>query len=101
MEFLQVKAMQEANYKVPGGKLIKVKLSISSDKIEQVFILGDFFLHPEETILAIEESLKGSPKEEESIAKIIEQTLEESDSTLIGATAYDFSKVILMAWESK
>ena len=93
--------MLEANYKVPGGKLIKVKLDVLSDKIEHVRILGDFFLHPEETILAIEESLTGSKKDEKSIEDTIEQALKESDATLIGATASDFSKVIMMAWELK
>ena len=93
--------LQEANYKVPGGKLVKIKLRVSSEKIEQVRILGDFFLHPEETILAIEESLIGSIKDETSIIEKIEQTLNEADATLIGATASDFSKVIMMAWESK
>ena len=93
--------MLEANYKVPGGKLIKVKLSVSSEKIDQVRILGDFFLHPEETILAIEESLIHSNIDENSIEKTIERILNESDATLIGATAADFSKTILMAWDSK
>ena len=93
--------MLEANYKVPGGKLIKVKLSISSDKIEQVRILGDFFLHPEETIIAIEETLSGSKKDEKEIQKSIERILIETDATLIGASAVDLSKTIVMAWESK
>jgi len=93
--------MLEAIYKVPGGKLIKVKLSVSSDEIAQIQIMGDFFLHPEETILAIEESLIHSKKDEDAIEKTIERILDESDATLIGATATDFSKIILMAWESK
>ena len=93
--------MLEANYKVPGGKLIKVKLSVSSDVIEQVRILGDFFMHPEESILTVEEALQGGKKDADEIEKTIEQTLHESETTLIGATAADFSKVIIMAWESK
>jgi hypothetical protein len=100
MEFLEVIDLKEANYKVPNGKLVKVKLDISSGKIDQVQILGDFFLHPEETILEIEKSLFGSLKDEQSIAKIIEQTLTDSSATLIGATAADFSKTVLMAWDS-
>ena len=93
--------MLEANYKVPGGKLIKVKLGVSSDTIKLVRILGDFFLHPEETILVIEESLIGSKKDENTIVKTIEQILNDSDATLIGATAADFSKTIMKAWESE
>jgi hypothetical protein len=92
--------MKEASYKVPGGKLVKVKLDATSEKIERVLILGDFFVHPEETILAIEESLSGCQKDEELIEKKIEQTLSNSSATLIGATAADFSKTIIMAWES-
>jgi hypothetical protein len=100
MEFFEVIEMHQANYKVPGGKLIKVKLGISSEKIDEVQILGDFFLHPEKTILAIEESLLGSTKDEISITSTIEQTLSESNATLVGATASDLTKVIIMAWES-
>ncbi|MGY5879699.1 MAG: lipoate protein ligase C-terminal domain-containing protein [Candidatus Thorarchaeota archaeon] len=92
--------MQEANYKVPGGKLVKVKLNVSSGKIERVQILGDFFLHPEETIIAIEESLSGCQKDTKLIEKIIVEKLEDSEATLIGATAEDFAKTIIMAWES-
>ncbi|MBE0527122.1 hypothetical protein E4H12_04630 [Candidatus Thorarchaeota archaeon] len=92
--------MLEANYKVPGGKLVKVKLSIASEAIDQVRILGDFFLHPEETILAIEESLLGSKKDESLIEKTIERILNESDAILIGATAADLSKTIMLAWDT-
>ena len=91
--------MQEAKYKVPGGKLVKVKLDVSSGKIKQVRILGDFFLHPEETILTIEESLMGHNIDEKVIEERIEQILDESNATLIGATPSDFSKTIIMAWK--
>ena len=101
MELLEVIKMLEANYKVPGGKLIKVKLSVSSDKIEMIHVLGDFFLHPEETILSIEESLLGTENNAEEIEKIIDHTLNENKATLIGATAADISKAIMIAWNSK
>lgn len=100
MEFLEVIDLKEANYKIPGGKLVKVKLDVSSGKIQKVQILGDFFLHPEETILIIEEALLGCPKDEHSIEKIVEQTLTDSSASLIGATASDFSKTIMMAWDA-
>ncbi len=92
--------MQEANYKIPGGKLVKVKLKITSGKISHVRILGDFFLHPEEIIQTIEDSLVGCQEDANSIEKIIAQVLKDSDATLIGATAADFSSTILMAWQS-
>ena len=101
MEFFEVGLMQEASYKIPGGKLVKVKLSITSEKIDHVRIMGDFFLHPEETIQVIEDSLIGCKEDENSITMIIEQVLNKSNATLIGAAASDFSKTIMMAWKSK
>jgi len=92
--------MQEASYKIPGGKLVKVKLSVISEKIDQVRVMGDFFLHPEETIQVIEESLIGCKQDENSIRILIEQILKNSEATLIGAAASDFSKTIMMAWKS-
>ncbi len=92
--------MLESSYKVPGGKLVKVKLQISTGRIDAVKILGDFFLHPEETILKIEESLIGVSAQVRIIEKRISQTLKEFDATLVGVTAADIAKTIMMAWES-
>jgi hypothetical protein len=92
--------IKEANYKIPGGKLVKVKLATTSEKIDKVQILGDFFMHPEETILVIEEALSGCQKDEELIEKVIKRVLTDSSTTLIGATPADFSKTIMIAWNS-
>jgi hypothetical protein len=93
--------MLEANYKVPDGKLVKVKLLASSGKIDDVKILGDFFLHPEDTILSIEEALVNSNLDEKSIEREIEFILKKQEATLIGATPADFAKTIMMAYQSK
>ena len=37
-------------FKVAGGKLVQVKLTPKNDKIQDIQITGDFFLHPEEMI---------------------------------------------------
>jgi len=95
--------MREANYKIPGGKLVKVKLNTTSGKITQVRILGDFFLHPEETIQTIEDSLIGCQEDENSIKKIIAHVLKDSDVieifNLFRPTSITFS--ILMQHFSK
>ena len=93
--------MRESSFKIPGGKLVKVKLQVSSGKIAGVTILGDFFLHPEEALQKIEESLIGTIVDETSIGNIIAQTLVDSGATLIGATASDIAKTIMMAWDTK
>ena len=93
--------MRESSFKIPGGKLVKVKLQVSSGKIAEVTILGDFFLHPEEALQKIEESLIGTIVDETSIGNIIAQTLVDSGATFIGATASDIAKTIMMAWDTK
>ena len=93
--------MRESSYKVPDGKLVKVKLKIACGRIAEVSVLGDFFLHPEEILLKIEESLVGSPHEETEIEITINQILVESDASLIGATAGDIAKSIMMAWDAE
>ena len=91
--------MRESSFKVPEGKLIKVKLWVSSGKISEIKILGDFFLHPEETLQMLEDSLVGLTAEETSIERTIAQVL--TNATLIGATAADIAKTIMLAWESE
>jgi lipoate-protein ligase A len=100
MELLEVKSMRESTYKVPDGKLLKVKLQVVSDNIAEVKILGDFFLHPEDTILKIEEALIGLPYDQTSVTKTIDVILKESGATLVGATAADIATTIMMAWDS-
>ena len=93
--------MRESSYKIPGGKLVKVKLKIACGRIAEVQLLGDFFLHPEETLQVIEDSLVGSPPDKTAIEKLIDEIMLESDAILIGATAADIAKTILMAWKSE
>lgn len=92
-----MKPMRESSYKVPDGKLIKVKLWVSSGRISEIKILGDFFLHPEETLQELEISLVGKTSDETSIERTIAQVL--TSATLIGATAADIAKTIMMAWK--
>ncbi len=48
-----------ADYKVPGGKLIRVRVWHRNGIIEKVRFHGDFFIHPEEAIEELEEDLEG------------------------------------------
>ena len=89
--------MGQSTYKVPGGKMLKIKLALSGGKIENVVIMGDFFLHPEETVLALEEKLKGKEPEYNTLVEIIRDVLENNQALLIGAKAEDIAKAIEMA----
>ena len=92
-----VMLMGRASYKVKGGKLIKVQLIEREGVIEDVRIMGDFFLHPEEVIEEVESSLIGQPLDEGVLAELIESLLRERDATLLGATPKDLAKCIVMA----
>ena len=48
-------------YKVPGGKLVAVDLSVEGGALRGVRVAGDFFLEPYEAILAIDAALEGAP----------------------------------------
>ncbi|MFJ3582669.1 biotin/lipoate A/B protein ligase family protein [Streptomyces sp. NPDC090127] len=48
-------------YKVPGGKLVVVDLEVRDGALADVRVAGDFFLEPDEAILAIDRALEGAP----------------------------------------
>ncbi|EFG10116.1 Putative lipoate-protein ligase [Streptomyces clavuligerus] len=48
-------------YKVPGGKLVVVDLEAQDGVLRDVRVAGDFFLEPDEAILAIDRALEGAP----------------------------------------
>ena len=89
--------MGQSTYKVPGGKMLKIQLSVSDEKISQVTIMGDFFLHPEETVLKIEEKLMGLKPEREVLTEEIQKVLDEDNALLIGAEAKDIAEAIILA----
>ena len=72
---------------------------MASGKIEEVRILGDFFLHPEETIMSIEGSLTGIERDESLIEAEISKA--SVDATFVGVTAADIAKAIVMAWDTE
>ncbi len=91
--------MRTATYKVPGGKLIKVKLSLKDDRIDEVIITGDFFLHPEYCIGEIESALTGSKMDSSELLARVDKALHSNAAQLIGASASDIVHAILSAVE--
>jgi predicted ATP-grasp superfamily ATP-dependent carboligase len=92
----QVAIMEiEREHKVPEGKLIRIRTRIENGCIEAIEIHGDFFLHPEQTIMAIEKDLIGAPLDE--IAQRINRTLETHDAQLIGCSSEAIESTIRSA----
>jgi len=80
--------------KVPHGKLVKVKLTFD-DTITAITILGDFFLHPEDALVTLENSLVGLPVTDKKL--IIETTqdiIAKHDIQMIGITPEAIAEAI-------
>ena len=84
--------MTKAIYKAAKG-VIKIDLSLSDGKISEIKIAGDFFIHPEDKLWSLEESLKGKALSE--VDKIIADFFKTVESP--GVTAEDFIKAIKLA----
>jgi hypothetical protein len=89
--------MGHSTYKVPDGKMLKIHLSLLDNKIKNITIMGDFFLHPEETLINLEENLKGLKPEYELLTNTIQHVLDKNDALLIGAEAKHIAKAIMIA----
>ncbi len=87
-----------AKLKVPGGKLISVKVTYW-DSIDSVQILGDFFIYPEESILEIERTLVGTSTKasEQEISSRLQSFFDGHDITLVGVTAQSIAMALKMA----
>ncbi len=89
--------MKKSTYKVPGGKLLKISLEENNGVIQRIQIMGDFFLHPEESIVELEEILVGAELNQNKLSETIQSFLDNPDIILIGASSADIAKAIILA----
>jgi lipoate---protein ligase len=87
-----------AEQKVPGGKLVSVRLKFG-ERIDEIRILGDFFLYPEEALYKIEGALKGtrSSASEKEIEEIISKVVLDEHAEMVGISPQSVAHVIRMA----
>ena len=76
-----------ARMKVPGGKMLEVKLEFNGT-IKSIQILGDFFLYPDTLLQEIESRLVGTGTEEseENIRMRISELVGSKNATMVGIT---------------
>jgi lipoate---protein ligase len=88
--------MKQMFYVYKSSKLLKIRLIYDEkqNRIESIFITGDFFLYPEETLEEIEHNLRGVIAEEESIMHNVNQSL--ACSQPFGFDARSLSTAILL-----
>ncbi len=89
--------MYHGEYKVPGGKLIKVSFSLSEGVIESIRFTGDFFLHPETALSELEEHLVGEVVDETALSERIASFFDDGGVQAIGCSANDFAHVVVLA----
>ncbi len=82
-----------ADYKVSGGKLIRVRAWHDGPIIKKVRFNGDFFAHPEEAVEELEDSLQ-DVRFAESF-EIIRSFFRQNE--VIGASAEDFISALKIA----
>jgi len=84
--------MKSVDYKVEGGKLLRIDVDIENNIIQEIKINGDFFMHPEEAIILIEEKLIGIKIGE--IKNKINEIIKEENIEIIGFKPEDIEKAI-------
>ena len=89
-----------ADYKVPGGKLLRVRLALDESRtppvIHEIRLTGDFFMHPEDAIEDLEARLTGAPWDADAIRARV-RAFYESDVQVIGAEVDDMVHIIMAA----
>jgi lipoate-protein ligase A len=83
--------------KVPNGKLVCIEVFAKADSVERVKITGDFFIHPEDTVNAIENSFIGVRLSvpESELLPMLKKAI--GDAQLIGVTSEDLARMFRKA----
>ena len=88
-----------ADYKGPGGKLVRVRLTEENGTIKSVRISGDFFLVPEDSLPQLERILEGSKLEASEVCDRVKRFFETSQVQGLGVSTDDVVHALLSAKE--
>jgi len=86
-----------ADYKAPGGKLLRVRLREIGDRIESVKISGDFFMIPEDSLPKLEKMLEDVPLKEKELKLLVDRFFRGTSAQGLGVSPDDFVQAILAA----
>jgi hypothetical protein len=84
-----------ADYKAPGGKMLRVRLTEKDGRIETVKISGDFFLIPEESLPKLEKMLVDTRLDETELKLLIDRFFRGTNAQGLGVSPDDFVKAVL------
>jgi lipoate-protein ligase A len=91
---------RSADYKAPGGKLVRIRLKEEQGLIRSVKITGDFFLVPEESLGKLEKMLEDAQLREAELRLLVDRFFRGTGAQGLGVSADDFVKAILSARET-
>jgi len=91
--------LRSADYKAPGGKLVRIRLKEEQNQIRSVKITGDFFLLPEESLGKLEKMLEDAPLSEAALRLLVDRFFRGTGAQGLGVSSDDFVKAILAAKE--
>ena len=80
------------DYKVEGGKLLRIELMHKNNHLLTIKLCGDFFIHPEYSIEDIEKGLMGTPFNQ--ISQKLSDIIQTKNIQLIGFSPEDLQKAI-------
>lgn len=89
-----------AELKVPGGKLIRVRVEVRDGKVKFVRFTGDFFMTPEEDLEELESMLIDMEADSERIREAVISFFRGKGTSIVGGTPEDFAHVMAMALRS-
>ncbi len=87
--------MLSADYKAPGGKLLRIRLKEDHGIIQSVKITGDFFLVPEESLPKLEKMLEDVPLKEAELKLLVDRFFRGTGARGLGISPDDFVRAIL------
>ena len=84
-----------AKRKITGGKFLRIDVTFE-EKIDEIKITGDFFLHPENTLDAIENEIRDLyvPINKPSLIDRLNRIIEKKKADLIGISTIDIVNVL-------
>ena len=89
-----------SDYKAPGGKLVRVRLTEKDGRITSAKISGDFFLIPEDSLPKLEKMLEDVRLDEVELKLLVNRFFRGTGAQGLGVTPEDFVKAILATKET-
>jgi hypothetical protein len=86
----------EITHKIPNGKLVRLSLDYDTTILIHAKICGDFFIHPEETVMDMENILLALPVESEAerIQMLLDRVVNKHHAQLIGVDTKTIASLI-------